>query len=454
MYRCIHKYLLAWKGRTPHLPLILRGARQVGKTWALKEFGNQCFARTAYVDLQEDPRAAGCFEAQKVSDIVTALEAFTGVRIVAGETLLILDEVQDHPRVLERLRYFAEQFAELHVIVTGSSLDPALCNARLPMPVGRVEYLHMGPLSFAEAVAATRPELAAALAAFSIATPPLAPVHDLLMEALRCHALVGGMPAVVNTWRDSRSLVEALRVQRALLTSYRDDLSKYARRSELPLLGRVLDAVPRLIGTKAVLSRIAEEAKAASVRAAIDLLALGGIIHCVHASAGNGLPLEAEADDRTFKILLNDVGLIAAGSDLAAARSQPQDFSLVNEGPLAEALAGQELRAIVSADLPPRLHYWVREGRTANAEVDYLIALCGQVLPVECKAGSSGSLKSLHQFMAAKHRPLAVRVAARPLAIEDIATRTPDGKDARYRLLTVPPYAIGRLPDLVAEAGV
>ena len=443
--------LRSWRERMERKPLIICGARQVGKTHLCQTFGRAHFEHLAVVNFERDPLLGGLFERADPRDTVRLLEAHTRVPILPGKTLLFLDEVQAAPSVLARLRYFAEELPALHVIAAGSLLDFTLADHSFSMPVGRISYLHLEPMTFEEFLLACGEDpLRELLLTLAPGEEVPAALHQRLLDLLRKYLFCGGMPAAVRAFVESGSLIEVQRVQQDLLATVRDDFSKYQRRVNRDRLLKVFAALPRLVGRKFVAAQIDREEKSGAIKDAFRLLCLARVATPVWRSAGSGVPLSAQVDDAHFKVCLLDVGLYTALCGLdATALVGGGDPVLVNSGQLAEQYVGQELRAARPPYQDPALYYWAREQRTANAEVDYLLQHGAAVIPIEVKAGTTGQLRSLHQFVREKQRSLAVRLDASPPSLLTTEVTVPEGAAIPLRLLSLPLYLSGQLPRML-----
>ena len=375
MKRSASAELTAWLARRGRKPLVVRGARQVGKSYLIRDF-----ARTHGLDLVElnferDPRAAKLFGSGDVASLVRSIEAFTAKRLIHDRSLLFLDEIQAAPEVLAKLRWLYEQTPKLPVVAAGSLLDFALADHTFSMPVGRITYLHLEPMSFTEFLWGIGDDELAALVEESDPWHSLAePLHARLLERFREYVLVGGMPEAVDTYRHDRSLLDAARVHQDLLATFRDDFAKYASAVHRDRLIKVLDAAPRMIGGKFVYRRVDREERAQALRQAVDLLCRARVCHRVEATHATGPPLGAEVDDRRYKLVLIDIGLVSASlgislSDLA----QTEDLVMTNEGAIAEQAVGQALRLVEPPFHEPKLYYWARDTPGSEAEVDYVI---------------------------------------------------------------------------------
>jgi hypothetical protein len=262
--------------------------------------------------------------------------------------------------------------------------------------------------------------------------------HALALFRARC--LVGGMPAAVEAFRIERRLLGVAAIQRDLLATLRDDFAKYSGRVPHERLRRVLDSVPQQLGSKFTYRRVDREERASALEQAVELLCLARVCHRCPLTPGRGVPLAAGANDSVFKLLHLDVGLVSTslGLDLAALESA-EDLTLVNQGALAEQAVGQLLRLTFATNDDPHLFWWRREKRGSEAELDFVHALGSRVIPIEVKSGKTGTLKSLHGFMAERQLTLALRVNSAPPILHDLSVNTPFG-NASYRLLSIPAY--------------
>lgn len=450
MKRDVSSELAAWLTRSGRKPLVIRGARQVGKSYLVRDFARAAGLDLVELNFERDPKAATLFADGDAPHVLRRIEAFTGKRIVFGRSLLFLDEIQAAPHVLAQLRWLHEETPKLAVIAAGSLLDFALADHAFSMPVGRITYLHVEPMSFVEFLRGLGDdELATLVDEIEPSGVLVESLHRRLLDRFREYVLVGGMPEAVERYRQERSLLECSRVHQDLLATLRDDFAKYANAAHRDRLGKVLDAVPRMIGQKFVYSRVDREERAAALRHAVDLLCRARVCHRVLSTHATGVPLGAEADDRRYKLLLLDVGLVSASMKLSLTDvARPEDLVLANAGAIAEQAVGQGLRLVEPPFHDPTLHYWARDTPGSEAEVDYVIQDSRNVVPVEVKAGATGGLRSLHALMAARGWKRAVRFNADPPSITRVSTQTNQGKRARYELISLPLYlaaSVGRI---------
>ncbi|MBD3221920.1 AAA family ATPase [bacterium] len=453
MKRDALQYLTEWADAPRRKPLVVRGARQVGKTHLIRQFAGHHFDDLVELNLERDADLIAMFDDLAPARIVPLLELRLDREIRPGRTLLFLDEIQAAPRALQSLRYFHEEMPALHVVAAGSLLDFALDGDDGSVPVGRLEYLHLGPMTFVEFLAGLgQTKLAGFVRTFELGDPRIDALHHHLLSWLRIHGAVGGMPEAVRTYRDTESFLRVDQVKEGLLATFRDDFGKYRGRLDDGLIRLVFDRLPHLVGGKLKYARVDRDIKAARIAAALDLLCRAGFVSRIHHSAGNGVPLGAEINPRVFKPLLLDVGLLmrACGLDMSDV-ADADSLMTVNSGAVAEQIVGQELRAAQPFWQEPALHYWVREKTSSSAEVDYLLA-CGQeIVPLEVKAGETGHLRSLHQFLHDKHRGFGIRMGTSPPQLADIDLKLPTSERVVGRLLSLPLYLAGEAERLAAS---
>lgn len=395
MERLITKKLQSWKGQSKRKPMILRGARQVGKTWVVVNFGQKFFeGRVHVVDLERNPDWHRIFEVNlDASRIISELEILLNHRIVPGKDLLFFDEVQSCPRAIMALRYFYEELPELHVIAAGSLLEFAFSD--ISFPVGRVQILNIYPLSFLEFLLAAGKKLAAEIVQAAPVTQQDS-VHRMLLEEVRKYMFVGGMPECVLAYIRTGSMRDAIEIQADLVNTFREDFFKYAPFSDKRCLNAVFTAISRNIGNQIKYSNLAEGFTNPTIKKAFDLLCLAQVVRKVPAASPAGLPLGASASERKFKALMMDVGVMQHLCGMPVKFEYAKsDLLAIYQGALAEQFVGQELLAAYQEEV----HYWARDAKSSTAEVDFLVVVGGKIYPVEIKSGTSGRLRSLHLLL-------------------------------------------------------
>lgn len=407
MKRIIDWHLKGWKNDSRRKPLVLRGARQVGKTYAVRELG-KTFTSMVEINFEFVPDAKNIFDKDlDPQRIIWELGLLTKTKIIPGETLLFLDEVQVAPNVILALRYFYEKMPELHVIAAGSLIDFAL--QQVGMPVGRVMMLYIFPLSFMEFLSATGNAVLIEPILDGRAVSEV--IHDQIGDLLSHYLVIGGMPEAVIEWARTNNPVIVRDVQKQLIETYRADFPKYARKHQLKYLETLFAQIPHFIGEQFKYSSIHGGYKKRELAPCLELLVHANVVHRVTHSAGNGVPLGAEVNLEWFKTIFLDVGISMAilELDLNAWFINP-DKDLINRGRIVEAFVGQELLCYSTPKWKNQLYFWKRDVTGATAEVDYLLDNQGVVIPLEVKSGVGSTLRSMHQFLSEhKSSPYGIR---------------------------------------------
>ncbi|MBN1676545.1 MAG: ATP-binding protein [Kiritimatiellae bacterium] len=452
MERRYMRELVDWKDRKTRKPLVVRGARQVGKTYLIREFARAHFENLVELNFDKTPEKAGLFRERDVSSILRLLEVDSRRAVVPGRTLVFLDAIQAAPAVFPVLRYFCEDRPDIHVIAAGSLLEFLFAEHDFSMPVGRIEYLHMGGMTFEEFLLALGEErLVAFLNEWTLAREFPRGLHEKLSGYVRRFVVVGGMPSAVGAHVEADRADAAHRAQQEILQTFADDFAKYRKRVNVARLRKTFARLPALVGRKLKYVHIDRHEKARDLAVCVELLAMARVIHRVRHSAASGLPLGAEANGADFKPLFLDVGLVSSALGLTLAQVQlADDLVLVNGGALCEQYVGQHLLYQSPPYMPPDLFYWNREKRGAAAEVDYLIAGGNRVVPVEVKAGKTGSLRSLHVFVQDKGAELAVRFNTDLPSVHRVQASTAVGAARPFELVSLPLYLVEQLPRLLA----
>jgi len=441
MKRNIEIDLLNWKKKKNRMPLLLRGARQVGKSYIVQKFGKEQFQQMAVLNFEQNPEYKVCFKTLVPQEIISAISLVQKIPVEAGKTLLFLDEIQECPQAILALRYFKEQMPELHVIAAGSLLEFILNDPEFRMPVGRVQFMYLHPLSFGEYLAATQNErLREYLHTVQVKDAINEAVHLQLLKLVREYFALGGMPAVIAEYLDSKNLLECQNLQTSLLTTYRRDFGKYAKRTPHELLETIFTKIPGLVGKWLKYSTIDSSLRSEVIKTALHKLSDAGIILPIYATSGVGLPLISHANKKKCKFLFLDIGLVKRSCNLDLELLFKEDLLLINDGMMAEQFVGQELLASTGIDEINGLFSWVREQHSSSAEIDFLIAIGSQIVPIEVKAGAIGTLRSLKIFLSEKKLPLGVRISECPLSL-------------REGILSIPFYLIEELPRLVRTQG-
>jgi predicted AAA+ superfamily ATPase len=410
--RTIDEELLDWKLAKKRKPLILRGARQVGKTSSVKNLALH-FTYFVEINFDENPFFSLIFEKNlSVFEVCEQLSVLTNTPIVAGETLLFLDEIQSCIPAISMLRYFYEKMPELHLIAAGSLLEFAL--ADIPsFGVGRVRSLYMFPLSFNEFLMAQGENLLLEQLNKATVSKPLSqPLHQKLINLHKKFLIIGGMPEAISTYVDSKDLLEVQRVLNDLLISVQADFAKYKKRVPSARLVEVFNAIAQQVATKFTYSYPNATLNNLQIKEAIELLKMAGMVYPVTHSAANGIPLGAEINAKKTKFLIFDTGIFQRILGLNLADLLISDnFNVINKGHIAELYVGLELLKAESCYQKTNLYYWQRDAKNSQAEVDYVCQFNNVIVPIEVKAGTKGSMQSLYLFLKEKNLPQGFRLS-------------------------------------------
>ena len=414
--RNIDVELLEWKNNPMRKPLLLRGARQVGKSSAVRHFGKE-FKYFAEVNFERHKAVKTFFQGDiDIRLIAQKIAKYINVPIEEGETLLFLDEIQECPESIMALRFFKEDYPGLHVIAAGSLLEFTL--QELPTyGVGRIHTLFMYPMTFDEFLKANDENGLIDMKGQADSRHPLDDAfHEKLVEYFRIYLLVGGMPEAVLAWIKTHDFNQCSRVQEDIILTYDDDFSKYKKRVSPDLLRTTMRGICHQPGEKITFKQISADHRSSQIREAVRLLTLAGLTTPVVATSGNGIPLDAEANEKNMKILFLDSGLLLTVLQLEGNLAQhlieqimtgnPQE--LVNKCGLVEMVAGLEILRNKPCVQRQRMFYWEKSGNSI-AEIDYLDIFNLKVTPIEIKSGTQGGMKSLWLFMREKHLTEAIR---------------------------------------------
>jgi predicted AAA+ superfamily ATPase len=400
--------------------LLIRGARQVGKTHLVRQLGEE-YESFVEINLEQDRTAGQFFEGDLYpKDIIMKLSAHLQKEIIPGKTLLFIDEIQTTPRAIIALRYFYEQMPELHVVAAGSLIDFAI--QQVGVPVGRVQFLHIYPLSFIEFLEATGRSMAVkSIAEHSLDCQMPAPIHEQYLSWVAEYLFVGGMPAAISAWSKDKNPIQTTRIHQSLIEDYRQDFEKYAKKTQLKYVKLIFDEAPLFLGESFKYTSLSGGFKKRELSPCLDLLETAGVISRVYHTAGQGLPLGAQVNLEHFKLIFVDVALAQTVLGLDRSRWITDPFgAVVNQGGIVESFVGQELLAYSNPHQRSSLYYWHRTEASATAEVDYLQPIGDQVVPIEVKAGESGWLKSLKIFLEEHpNSPYGLRISGRNYAIKD-----------------------------------
>ena len=447
-----------WLKSTNRLPLILRGARQVGKSTLVRQVAERAGLRLVEINLEKELDLEPVFRTLSIPKILQEI-SFRTKKAIDSNSLVFLDEAQACPSSLNALRYFWEDLPEVPVVSAGSLLEFTVNDEIFSMPVGRVDFQFVRPFSFKEFLRARGlDDCLEAVDSFALRRSNSIPIaaHRKLLSELSWYVFVGGMPEPMSAFLNSDNLQKGLeaarKVQKRILLAYQDDFGKYGKKVRLEALKLVLNALPAVVGnTKVKYTSFTRDLRANDLKVAILALEKAGLLSRVFHSPASGVPLVSGEDQATFKILPLDIGLWVSQSfpntnQLGFADNFFDKWLSENAfernwiGQLAEVLVGNSIRNLQSE----RLHYWLRESKSNNAEVDYLIQLGLEIVPVEVKAGNKGTLRSLHSFMAEKGLQKAVRFDMNLPSVQAVELRAVlpgnEVSDVKYQLHSLPLY--------------
>lgn len=410
--RKVDRELEKWKAEIKHKPLLIRGARQVGKTETIREFGKS-FDVFVEINFEETPRLKTLFSDDlSPSTICENIAVIFKTNILPRKTLLFLDEIQECPEAIASLRFFYEKMPELHIIAAGSLLEFAL--SELPtFGVGRIRSLFMYPISFSEfLIGAGEHQLLDKIGEASPSKPMNGILHSKLIDLTQKFICLGGMPEVIATYYESGNLHQCQKLLDDLIISIKTDFAKYRKKTPISLLTEVFQASIYQTGQKFVYSNACDQANHNQIKVALQLLITAGLVIPVTHSSSNGLPLGAGANQKKQKMLVFDTGIFQRilGLDLADFILSKK-FESINKGNMAELFVGLELIKSESCYQQPILYYWQREAKSSNAEVDYVISISQKICPIEVKAGTKGSMQSLFLFLQEKGLKKGIRIS-------------------------------------------
>ena len=435
MDRDIFKQLEQWKSSPDRKPLILTGARQVGKTWAMKEFGMRYFKNVAYINFDNNSTLKNVFEGDiNINRIILALSAHTGISIKPDETLIIFDEVQEVPRALSSLKYFCEDAPEYAVIAAGSQMGVAL-HQGTNFPVGKVSLLNLYPLSFLEYLKAVENEQIVSILQ-SDDWDMICSLKTKFIQRMKEYFFVGGMPQTVQSFIDEQDWNKVRDIQNTLLKVYEQDFSKYAKPELCTRLNQVWNSLPAQLSKenkKFMYGQIKKGARAKDFELAIQWLSDCGLIHLVHSVSKPGYPLKAYEELDSFKIFMNDIGLLGAlgGTDIKTILND-NEFFVEFKGAITEQYVLQQLLSTT----PLKLFYY--SSPTSSGEIDFLVQIQDQIIPIEVKSSENLQAKSLKAFHQKWQNKFSVRTSLSDFRKDDWLTN-------------IPLYAVTKIAQVIAE---
>lgn len=440
-FRNIINEFRIWADQEDRKPLILRGARQVGKTTAVEIFSRD-FDQYIYLNLEKNEDSEIFNHGLPLEDLIQSIYLSKNIAPSQGKTLIFMDEIQNSPQAIAQLRYFYESAKKLHVIAAGSLLEVMIGVPGPSFPVGRVQYMYLYPLSFEEFLAASG-EDQALKCYHTIPFPDFA--FTRLLKLFHRYTLIGGMPEIARKYIENKDIAALAPVYQGLLVAYLDDVSKYARNTTMAqVISHAIESAPLEAGQRIKFQGFGNSNyKSREMGQALRMLERAMLIYLLYPSTVTQPPVRPDLK-KSPRLQFLDTGLINYFAGLQDYFFKMENLHSFYKGLLAEHIVGQELLAI-DMKTSRKPSFWIREKKQSNAEVDFIVPFKQHIIPVEVKSGKTGTLRSLHQFMIRADHPFALRLYAGSL--EKTQTSTPDGKS--YTLLNLPYFLAGKLYDYI-----
>ena len=439
------RHLKHWYTKKTRQPLVIRGARQVGKSTLVRLFCEAESLDLLEINLETVKLHSLISDDFSLQNILDEIQLKARKKI-NNKTVLFFDEIQESPKLLKILRYFYEERPDLAVITAGSLLEIALRSPHFSFPVGRVEFYHLGPMNFTEFLWATKNDLLHERLEQLDFTPAVA---ALAKELLRNFYYVGGMPKAVKTYVEEKSLITVREVQNQILQTYLADFPKYNARIQVERIERVFYSVAQQLGKKIIYQRIDPNSQSRDIRRIIELLIDARVLlPCCH-SESNSVPLSGEADTSIQKIYFLDIGLVNAMMKLdLEIIDQEMKNNFNTKGMIAEQFVAQHLAYLGNQTTGPELYYWLRDKGSQKGEVDFIIQKNDQIIPIEVKAAESGHLKSLFYFCKEKKKRLGVKISLDSFSKKEVGHKIEEQR-VELSLLSIPQYAIDQLAKII-----
>ncbi len=451
--------LQSWYNGKNRKPLVIRGARQVGKTTAVRLAAESLSVPLVEINLERHPDLEPLFRSYRVEDLLFSISLITGQEITrSSRAILFFDEAQAIPATYSCLRYFHEDMPELAVVLTGSLLDQALHDYQFPYPVGRVEQYFMSPFTFMEFLTATEERKAIdVLEQLTWKNVHLLSdqVHGYLLSTVRRYTLTGGMPYCIQIAVDNQFIhAEIVRHQAQLIQAYKDDFSKYSGSQTALKLGAFFDALLSQVGLQFSHKQANEIASSTSgdnrqLNAAIERFVEARLFFRVVHTSANHIPLGADVKIRISKFLFIDTGLLLAAQGIPVQQIMNSPLELTNRGVISEQFVGQQLLGAKPGYVAPSLYYWHPPKAEGQAEIDFLYEHDNRIYPVEVKSGSRGSIKSIHSYVIKKQADCAIRISSAKPSIDNLVAKV-RGQERAFRLLNLPFYLLNHLDRMLA----
>lgn len=446
-YRNIIDYLKKWKQKKHRKPLIVRGARQVGKTVAVKMFSKENFSNMIYLNLDKDDHLEIFQRVLLMTDLLQLIELKAGKKIIPGETLLFIDEIQNSSIAMTQLRYFYEEMPKLHVIAAGSLLEVKIKIDGFSFPVGRVEYCYMYPVTFDEFLSALGEyDLLEYINNIDLNSILPKEIHDLIFKKFIEYSIIGGMPEAVAQYTDSRSFIDIDSIYESIIIGYKDDVNKYSSEAKSVYIQHVIEHCAKYIGNPIKYEKFGESNfNSREMKNAFDVLEKAMVLTRIYPSASNKIPMIKNLR-KSPKLFFLDMGLVNYQNGLRETLFNNRDLNSIYQGQIAEQIVGQMLLSL-SVSQSHEVAYWYRDKKGATSEVDFLITYLNRLIPIEVKSGQTGRLKSLHQFIKESNSKFAFRVYSGEKNIQVIEL----DNGIKYKLVSLPFYLVFRLYDFIEQ---
>jgi len=436
MERIFFDKLLEWKRNKDRLVLLVRGARQVGKTFVVRELG-KTFDSFVEINFEMETDVAKFFDGSLDPAIITEkISIFSGKAIIPGKTLLFFDEIQACPNAIRALRFFYEKMPDLHVVAAGSLLEFAL--SEIPsFGVGRIESLFLYPMTFFEFLNAVQEDsLVKYIKSCSFKEPADEVLHKKALDMFRKFQIIGGLPAAVKNYAEKKDILGCQKIIDNLITTLKDDFAKYKKEVSLEKMDEAFKSVANQTGSKFVYSRISNE-RSLYYKTALNMIVSAGLAYKVFHTSARGIPLGAAINESKFKVMMLDTGMFQRMSGLDLSEFIVET-DLINKGALAELSVALALASMGKSYRRPELYYWHREKKGSSAEVDFVTSIGGKIIPIEVKSGTKGAMQSMFLFMEERKTNLGIRISSENFA--------------RYeKIAIVPIYAVENLENILSD---
>jgi uncharacterized protein len=445
--RKIEPLLEEWRVKATRKPLIIRGARQVGKTSLVEKFGNNSFENYVYLNLEKESDKSIFKRMTDIQDVVSSIEVIKNVQISPGKTLLFIDEIQASSVAMAQLRYFYEEIPGLHVVAAGSLLEVKMTKEGFSFPVGRVEYAYLHPATFDEFLGAIGQSQALVfISQYRVGAPISDSMHTLFMKLYIQYTLVGGMPEIVWNYAKSGSITGLDSLYEALITSYSDDVFKYSTTAKAKYVQHVIDTVQNYCGTEIKYETVGGGVfKGRVMKEAFDILEKAMMLFRIRGAYSTQLPLTFN-EKKMPKLIALDTGLMNYKLGIRTELLKSQDLNNIYRGRIAEQAVGRELLSMYS-EKQAKVGYWYRDKKGATASLDYVVAFNNSMIPIEVKSGATGTLKSLFQFVDESDVDCCIRIYSGEARVDELETK----KGKSFRLLSLPFYFVHRLTEFLQQ---